>query len=162
MGEDGSGSPLLLLIMAVVAHLALIAIVVYYACCRNGCTCKITIQDHAESSTSPVVSLSDGDNLVERGPVSNWWQTTLLTRVRAHLTRSRNSTVDSDDAESHLPPPYGDVMTFSALVDGHDNDGADLPSYNECIEREVRWQRNPHTGTYEREKPPKYEEVVNH
>ncbi|XP_052777690.1 uncharacterized protein LOC128214995 [Mya arenaria] len=173
IGSDGDGAPLLLISMAVGAHLVIMVIVMYYACCRNGCSCKVTIENDnlasRERDNSDAAVLVDSDNpntpSVPTGPVSNWWQTSLLTRVQAQFERLRSPSpyerLTGDDVLSR-PPSYHESLV-SPAESGHDNAGAEIdhpPSYQVFVNRLPSWRLNHNTGRYEEEKPPSYDEVV--
>jgi len=169
---------LVILVMAIAGHILLIAIVVYYACCRGGCVCKKTAQTNTVgggSVTSRNRTNSDASVLVESderpngptlhiptGPVSNWWQTSILTRVRSHLDRHTSTSTQQSKPEER-PPPYNESLEPADDV-GNFNEGAcleeALPTYQEYVRQSSFVCFNEETGQFEIEKPPDYEEAV--
>lgn len=80
--SSDNGFPFLLAILAVVAHIFIIVLVLYYTCCRHGCSCKITVGNQTPASEAPQEN-SDNTQLVESGGA----------------TSQENSNADA-------PPPY--------------------------------------------------------
>ena len=180
--EEGEGFPFLLAIFAVIAHLCIIIVVMYYSCCRHGCSCKITVGSNSTETSTPS-DHSDADQLVtshvttrrnsteppaySSAPGTPHIQPSIMSRVRDRIyghnpDRERQEQLQSQDSEPVLtaePPPYSEItMPPGASGGGHVNEGAiflDLPTYQDCLRSEQ--DLNDGTGV---DKPPKYEDVV--
>lgn len=162
--------PYVLIIGAVVIHLTVMAIVIYFSCCRHKCcVCRINIQNNtihqnnlSESSRRNAViahdDSADSENLVDANqrPVTNR-DTSLITRVRTRL-QGTPETRPSASLDSGLPPPYSEGESGS----GHVNAAANfedidlyLPPYEEIVDQLPTWKENG-----EMAKPPTYEEAT--
>lgn len=187
---DENGFPFLLAIFAVLAHICIIVVVMYYSCCRHGCTCKVTIgEDNGTSHTQrensdaahlvrPTTVSGNEDNSGEPPPYtpgtpdSNRTQPSILARVRDRLQscgreRDRNQLTSEQEVDPDSisqPPPYSEyIAAGGGASGGHVNEGAeflDLPTYQEYMRRNPELYVVDETGSVEIIKPPNYEDIA--
>lgn len=162
--------PYILIIGAVVVHLTIMTIVIYYSCCRHKCCeCRINIQNNTihqnnlnECSRRNVAIAHedsvDSEGLVDANqrPVTSW-DTSIITRVRTRL-QGAPETRPSGSLDRSLPPPYSEGESSS----GHTNSAANfddidlyLPPYEEIVNQLPTWKENE-----EMAKLPTYEEAT--
>lgn len=185
---DENGFPFLLAIFAVLAHVCIIVVVMYYSCCRHGCTCKITIgEDNGTSDTQrensddahlvrrTTASGNEDSNFGEPPPYtsdSNRTQPSILARVRDRLQsrgreRDRNQLTGEQEVDPDSisqPPPYSEYIAAGGGASGGQvNEGAeflDLPTYQEYMRRNPELYVVDETGSVEIIKPPNYEDIA--
>lgn len=165
--------PYVLIVTIIALHIFVMAIVVYYSCCRKKCVCRIDIQNNtihqtnsAETSRmSAQVTLSnhtDSDSLDGSNelPVTNR-ASSLFRNFRIRLWGDRNAPDVAGDESEELPPPY---VEQGASI-GFSNAGASfnelphLPSYDDIVDQLPSFSDNEATNPDKNDKPPTYEEV---
>lgn len=180
--NEGSDFSYLIIVFAVVAHLSIIAIVLYFACCRK-CECRVImlnkIFQNSASNAQNSVEINENDvassqtfRLV-RGhgdtrsaqPEIIGRQVSLLARIRAN--RDHNFPIE----DSQLPVHRAENVLLSyqesqATGVGYTNIGAnfecevDLPSYDDYIRQQTKRYTHTDTGHLAQPEPPPYEEVI--
>ncbi|KAL4237096.1 hypothetical protein ACF0H5_005477 [Mactra antiquata] len=181
-GED---LPWMVISVAIVAHIAIIVVIIYYSCCKDGCACKCKTQegdidtvDQSAILDNSAVSENQADNV--SSDIENLnrfrpnrrtvrqvttWQSSLLSRVRVRLqinrsTRTNRSHNGQSSGHGHPPAHPGQRSYENQAASLEDNQDLYLPSYHEYASQQAGVYFNTDTGLYELEKPPSYQEAM--
>lgn len=169
-----------LVIGAIVAHLVIVLIVIYYSCRKDGCKCRTktsnNTSDQAVEQENAIIdetqtnnAASDLDSLedirVNRATARQvtTWQSSLLARVRVRIQRNNNPRFNySDNRHSQANSGQSSHSSFTNQGISFEEENTDLylPSYQQYSRQQGNIHFDIETRQYVIEKPPSYQEVM--